>query len=484
MQRRFKKFIALGTLAYSILTYATLVGCAPATHQLNAADLKPDEHGVTEFMLGNGMKIIVKEDHRAPMSVVQLWYRVGANDEPGGLTGISHALEHMMFKGTPRYPADELTRTIKREGGRYNAFTGSDYTAYYEVFEKSRMPISFQIESDRMVNLTLREEDFAKEIEVVKEERRLRVDDQPKSRLSEQLYATAFNNSPSGRPVIGWMNDLDSMKINDLKTWYRNWYAPNNTVLVVAGDVTSGEVLDLAKRYMAPLKPVPLPERKPQHEPQQQGERRVVLKLPAKRPRLLMGYRAPSAGQADEQWEPYALAVLGSVLSGSGAARFAKNLVRGQKLAQSARTGYNLYARHDGLFTISAEPVKGVELDQLEAAIEREIKKVLCEGVAADELERVKAKVYAEEIYGRDSVTRQAYMLGALETIGAGWRAAYEFFDHIKQVTPDQVQKVAEKYLIKDHRTVAILDPQPIDPQPADPQHTESRAAASEAVPR
>lgn len=451
--------------------FGVFAGCAttsvqPSNDAAAESVSETNEHGVTEFTLDNGMKVIVKEDHRAPMSVVQIWYRVGSNDEPNGLTGVSHALEHMMFKGTPAYPAEELTRVIKREGGRYNAFTGTDYTAYYEIFEKSRMPISFQIESDRMVNLVLREEDFEKEIEVVKEERRLRTEDKPKSRLYEQLYATAFNVSPNRQPVIGWMDDLENMTLDDLKTWYRRWYAPNNALLMVAGDVTPEEVRRLAVRYMGPLKAAPLPERKPMREPAQHGEKRITVKLPAERPHLIMGYRAPSVGQADQPWEPYALTVLRSVLSGGGDARFAKRLVRGKKIAQHASAGYSLYGRYDDLFTISAEPVKGVDVAALEAAIEEEIERIKLDGVDAEELERVRAKVYSGEIYGRDSVTRQAYTLAALEILGAGWEATYEFVDRVKQVTPDQVQAVAKKYLVRNHRTVAVLDPQPIARRP------------------
>ncbi len=450
--------------------FGVVAGCAttavqPLSNAVAESGFETNEHGVTEFTLDNGMKVIVKEDHRAPMSVVQMWYRVGANDEPNGLTGVSHALEHMMFKGTPAYPAEKLTEVIKREGGRYNAFTGTDYTAYYEIFEKSRMPISFQIESDRMVNLVMREEDFEKEIEVVKEERRLRTEDKPKSRLYEQLYAAAFNSSPNRQPVIGWMDDLENMTLDDLKTWYRRWYAPNNALLMVAGDVTPEEVHQLATRYMAPLKAAPLPARKPKREPLQHGEKRVTVKLPAERPYFVMGYRAPSVGQTDQPWEPYALTVLRSVLSGGGDARFAKHLVRGKKIAQHASAGYSLYSRYDDLFTFSAEPVKGVDVATLEAAIEEEIEKIKRDGVAAEELERVRAKVYSGEIYGRDSVTRQAYTLAALEVIGVGWEAAYEFVDRIKQVTPEQVQAVAKKYLVKDHRTVAVLEPQPIAQQ-------------------
>ena len=440
-----------------------LCGCAVGNAPLQPhIEARSQEHSVTEFTLDNGMTVIVKEDHRAPMSVVQMWYRVGSNDEPGGLTGISHAFEHMMFKGTPRYPATELTRMIKREGGRYNAFTGSDYTAYYEVFEKSRMPLSFQIESDRMTNLAMRREDFDKEIEVVKEERRLRTEDKPKSRLFEQLYAAAFNSSPSGQPVIGWMNDLENMTLDDLNAWYRRWYAPNNAVLMVAGDVSVAEVSRLALQYMAPLKPVPLPPRKPRREAEQLGEKRIVVKLPAERPYLGIGYHAPAVGQAEQAWEPYALAVLRSALSGGRDARFMKRLVRDKKIAQSVSAGYSLYARHDSLFTIHAEPVAGVGIAELETAIEEEIQDLKDHGITADELERIITKAYAKEIYDRDSITRQAYTLAALETLGVGWQAAYAFFERIKQVTPQQVQEVAKKYLIQDQRTVAVLDPQPL----------------------
>ena len=328
------------------------------------------------------------------------------------------------------------------------------------------MAISLDIESDRMVNLEFREEDFEKEIEVVKEERRLRVEDKPRSRLHEQLYATAFNVSPSGRPVIGWMNDIENLTLDDLKTWYRRWYAPNNAVLMVAGDVTPGTVHRLAVRYLGRLEPVPLPERKLRREPRQYGERRAILKIPAKRPYLGIGYRAPHTGQTGEgmeEWEPYALAALKSALSGGSDSRFARHLVRGKKIAQHARAGYSLHSRHDGLFTIFAEPVEGTGIAELEAAIGEEIEKIRRDGVSAEELERIKAKVYANEIYGRDSVTRQAYTLAVLEVIGAGWRAAYEFPGRIRQVTPKQVQAVAQKYLVSDQRTVVVLDPQPME---------------------
>ena len=233
-------------------TFAVVLaaGCAqpPAYDDVTLA---APEHGVTEFTLDNGMKVLVQQDRRAPIVVAQIWYRVGGSDEYGGVTGISHLLEHMMFKGTEKYPRTAFTRTIKRYGGRDNAFTGSDYTAYYQHFEKVRLPVSFALESDRMVNLILREEDLEKEREVVKEERRWRVDDRPEALVGEQLYATAFNNAPYRNPVVGWMKDIEQLSLADLRDWYARWYAPNNAIYVVAGDVDPMQVRELAQRYFA-----------------------------------------------------------------------------------------------------------------------------------------------------------------------------------------------------------------------------------------
>ena len=215
---------------------------------------------VQEFMLDNGLKLVVKEDHRAPVVVSQVWYKVGSSYEHAGITGISHALEHMMFKGTKKYPPGEFSRIIATNGGEENAFTSSDYTAYFQTLEKSRLPISFELESDRMRNLVLPKDEFAREIEVVKEERRMRTEDDPQALLYETLNATAFETSPYRQPIIGWMSDLEAMKISSLKDWYKKWYAPNNATVVVVGDVNADEVYKLALKYFAPLPRENIPE--------------------------------------------------------------------------------------------------------------------------------------------------------------------------------------------------------------------------------
>ena len=441
-----------------------LVNVAACSYKQQAIGIlpPPNEYQITEFMLDNGMKVIVKEDHRAPLSIVQLWYRVGSSDEHNGITGISHALEHMMFKGTPKYPGEQLTEIIKREGGQYNAFTGPDYTAYYEVFEKSRMSLSFELESDRMMNLILDEQDFAKEIEVVKEERRLRTEDKPGSKVWEQLYATAFHNSPYGRPIIGWMDDLENLTLADLEKWYRKWYHPGNAFMVVAGDVEPEEVRRLAVKYMAPLPAGILPKRKPRREVPQLGERRIVVSAPAEKPFLVMGYKVPNYFNAEQLWETYALNLLSTVMSGTNSARFSKNIIRGQRIAQSASSSYDLYSPHDDLFAITATPLDGVSIMELEQAIEAEITKLKEALVTEKELDRIKIRHRAGQVYSRDSIRGQAYRLGQLEAVGAGWRQMYEIYKMLAEVTPEQIQAVARKYLVTSQRTVAIFEPEAI----------------------
>ena len=236
---------------------------------------------VHEYQLDNGLKLIVKEDHRAPVVVSQVWYRVGASYEHDGITGVSHVLEHMMFKGTDAHPPGEFTRIISENGGSENAFTSKDYTAYFQRLEKSRLPISFELEADRMRHLHLQDEEFQKEINVVMEERRLRTDDKPTALTYEQFMATAFLSSSVRIPTIGWMSDLENMQLNDLQQWYERWYAPNNAIVVVVGDVEPEAVLKQVKKYFGPLKPEEIVPVKPRTEPPQKGRRHITVRAPA-----------------------------------------------------------------------------------------------------------------------------------------------------------------------------------------------------------
>ncbi len=418
---------------------------------------------VKEYLLDNGLKVIVKEDHRAPIAVSQVWYKVGSSYEPKGITGISHVLEHMMFKGTEKHSPGEFSRIIAANGGSENAFTGRDYTAYFQTMSEDRLEVSFELEADRMRNLTLPEAEFAKEIEVVKEERRLRTEDKPTSLTYEQMAAVAYRNLPYAHPIIGWMNDLENMQVEDLKAWYRRWYAPNNATLVVVGDVEPEQVLTLAKKHFGPLKPEQIPQIKPLREPPQRGITRVQVKAPAREPYLVFGYKTPVVTTAAEEWEPYALDMLASVLDGGSSARFSRELVRGREIADSAGAEYNAYSRLSGMLLVDGTPAKGHSMDDLELALREQVDRLKEELVDMRELDRIRAQVVAGKVYERDSVFYQAMQIGMLETVGLDWRLQDQYVERIREITPEQVRAVARKYLKQENLTIAKLDPMPMD---------------------
>ncbi|HEB96262.1 MAG TPA: insulinase family protein [Sedimenticola thiotaurini] len=418
---------------------------------------------VQEYRLDNGMKVIVKEDHRAPIVVSQVWYKVGSSYEPVGITGISHVLEHMMFKGTEAHPPGEFSRIIAANGGRENAFTGRDYTAYFQTLSKDRLEVALELEADRMRNLTLPPEEFVKEVNVVKEERRMRTEDKPTSLTYEQFSAVAYRVLPYSHPVIGWMNDLDNLTIEDLRRWYRLWYAPNNATLVVVGDVDPQQVLALAKRHFGPLKPERIPTLKPLREPPQRGETRVRVKAPAKEPYLVLGYKTPVLRTAEQEWEPYALDMLASILDGGSSARLSRELVRGREIAVSAGAEYSAFTRLSGMLLLDGSPAPGTDMATLERALREQVDRLREEPVSRQELERIQAQVVASKVYELDSVFYQAMQIGTLETVGLDWRLLDQYVDRIKAVTPEQVQAVARKYLTDDALTVAVLEPLPLE---------------------
>lgn len=425
---------------------------------------------IEEFKLKNGLKVIVQEDHRSPVVVSQLWYRAGSIDEVNGKTGVAHVLEHMMFKGTKQVKAGQFSRLIAASGGKENAFTGADYTCYFQQLEKSKLPLAFKLEADRMANLQLTKEEFSKEIKVVMEERRWRTEDKPQSKVNEAFQGTVYRAHPYSRPVVGFMNDLENMTVEDAREWYHNWYAPNNATLVVVGDVKAKEVYQLAQQYFGKIKAKKLPVRKPQTEPQQIGERRVIVKAPAKLPYLLMGYHVPALQNPDSDWEPYALEVLAGVLSGNPSARLNQKLVREAQLAVDASAGYDILSRsRQSLFELDGTPSEGKTVAELEAAILQQVENIKQSGITKEELERVKAGVIAADVYQRDSMFYQAMQLGTIETTGFDWRIILSYPDKLRAVTPEQVQTVAKKYLVRDNLTIATLDPQPLDPN-AKPQ--------------
>jgi zinc protease len=421
-----------------------------------------DDNKVKEFMLENGLKILVKEDHRSPVVVSQIWYKVGSSYEENSKTGLSHLLEHLMFRGTEQYAAGQFSKIMAENGADENAFTSSDYTAYYQKLEKNRLAISFKLEADRMRNLKIDQKEFDKEREVVIEERKLRTDDKPTSLMYEIFKATAYQTSPYRNPIIGWMPDLKTLTLEDAKNWYQRWYAPNNAVLVVAGDVNSEEVFELAKKHFGDLKPSNITPTISTQEIPQFGVKRLVVKKPAKLPYLLMGYKVPSVKTTEKTWIPYALQIISYILDGGESSRFSRYLVREKEIATIAGSSYDTFGRLDELFVLSGTPTQNNTVETLEIAIHEQLQRLKTELIKEEELKRIKAQLVASKTYEKDSVFYQAMQMGQLESIGLSYKLADDVVEKLSAITPEQIQMVAQKYFVDDSLTVAVLEPLPL----------------------
>ncbi|MBU1363848.1 MAG: insulinase family protein [Gammaproteobacteria bacterium] len=422
-----------------------------------------------ETTLKNGLRIIVKEDHRAPTAVQMVWYRIGSTDEVDGASGVAHVLEHMMFKGTPKVGPGEFNKRVAAAGGRDNAFTSRDYTAYFQQVPKEKLDDVMALEADRMRHLNVDAKEFAQEIKVVMEERRMRTDDEPQSKLFEQMNAVAFQAHPYRRPIIGWMNDLETMTAADAKAWYDTWYVPNNAYVVITGDVDHKEVFALAEKYYGPLEGRALPPRKQQIEPAQEGTRQLTVKAPAELPVLIMGYKAPVLRDIEKDSDPYALEMLASILDGHDAARFNKKLVREDKVALSAGVDYDATARGPGMIYLHGTPSEGKTVGDLEAALRAEIARVQKDGISEQELKRAKAQLIAGQVYKLDSMFGQAMEIGQIEAVGLPYQKLDRMIEKLQKVTADDVQAVAQKYFNDDTLTIGRLDPQPLDGKPRRP---------------
>ena len=428
-----------------------------------------------ETTLANGLRIIVKEDHRAPTAVHMVWYRIGSMDEVDGASGVAHVLEHMMFKGTPSVGPGEFNQRVAAAGGRDNAFTSRDYTAYFQQIPKEKLEEMMALEADRMRHLSVDPKAFEQEIKVVMEERRMRTDDNPQAKLFEQMNAAAYQAHPYRRPIIGWMNDLENMTAADAKAWYDQWYVPNNAYVVISGDVDHQAVFALAEKHYGPLAGRALPARRPLVEPVQQGIRRIHVKAPAELATLIMAWKAPVLRDIEQDKEPYALEMLAAALDGHEAARFTKKLVRQDKLALSVDISYDGTARGPGMIYISGTPAEGKTVAQLEAALRTEISRLQKEGIGEDELKRARAQLVASQVYKLDSMFGQAMEIGQTEAADLSYRQLDRMLEKLQQVSAADLQAVARKYFSDDTLTVGILDPQPLDGQPRRPTSSAHR---------
>lgn len=418
-----------------------------------------------EFVLSNDMKVLLIEVPKAPVVTVQVWYKVGSRNEVMGRAGLSHMLEHMMFKGTAKYPKGTFSRLIRKNGGIDNAFTGQDFTAYFENLSADRVGLALELEADRMQGLALDLKEFQTEREVVKEERRLRTEDDPQGALVEALFAQTFFSHPYHWPVIGWFSDLDAMSLDDLQRHYDTFYSPNNATLVVAGDINADELIQTIRNLFEPIPRGPSPKQTISAEPTQRGERRFFLKREAQVPFVIMGFRVPNYSSEDA----YALNVLESILSQGKSSRLYQRLVYDQKNSLAVGADYSLMQTDPGLFYFYALVNPGSKVEAVEDALQSEISRLQAEPPSELELQRAKNQIEASRIFEQDSNFRRAMLLGQSESIGAGWKWLDEFLDHMKAVTAKDIQRVAKEYLVPDNRTVGILIPLPSKAQEPSP---------------
>ncbi|MDP3170252.1 MAG: pitrilysin family protein [Polaromonas sp.] len=454
--------LALGLILLSL--------AAPAVHAQAAA---PPSASVTQFQLANGLTVIVKTDRRAPTAAHMLWVRVGSMDEVDGTTGVAHVLEHMMFKGTRDLKPGEFSRRVAALGGRENAFTSRDATGYYQQIPSGKLEDVMRLEADRFARNQWVDDEFKRELEVVKEERRLRTEDSPRALMYETANAITFLASPYRRPVVGWMSDLDAMTPDDARAFYRRWYVPANAAVVVAGDVDVAQVRRLAEKYYGSIPAGAVPARKPRIEPVQTGLRKLDFKAPASQAYVSLsfkvpGLRTPGAGAGTGEAfnrDALALTVLSAVLDGYSGARLDRALTQGdQRLADSAGASNGLIGRGPQLFSLDGVPAEGKTAQQVSDALRAQVAKVASEGVSEAELKRVKTQWIASETYKLDALFSQASQLGSFWINGLPLDTDERLITQLRSITAAEVQSVAARYFGDDQLTIATLMPQPPDP--------------------
>ena len=410
-----------------------------------------------ETTLKNGLKVIIREDHRSPMVMTQIWYAVGSSDESGNLLGISHILEHMMFKGTQKVPNDEFTRLSRMYGGSINASTFTNYTNYYQLYPRTYFPLALELEADRMRNLLLRQQDFEPEVKVVMEERRLRTDDNPRSLAFERFKWIAYPTSHYRQPVIGHMKNLQNIQLKDVKKWYQDWYTPNNAVLIIVGDVDAENALRQVQKYFGDIPSRTTPPRNDVLEFDRVGYRHMELNLAVKVPNLYMAWNVRSLATAKNPQDAYALTIIKNVLDSGISSRLQDRLVRDKKVLTALSVSYDPYNRGDSLFSVSALPADGISLQEAEKAIQDEINILKTELIQPKEVERVTAKFVANLIYSQDDIVGQSKMIGNLEINGLSYRLIDQLPQHFETVTPQDIQRVANIYFVRDNLSTLYL---------------------------
>ena len=438
------------------------------TQTIQTLNASPAVSRVSEFKLGNGLQVVVVPDHRAPVVTHYVWYRVGSADEPAGVSGIAHFLEHLMFKSTDKIESGSFSKVVARMGGQDNAFTSHDVTGYYQRIAKDRLKTVMEMEADRMVNLKLTEKEVATEREVIIEERRSRTENSPSSILSEQMSATLYQNHPYRIPIIGWMHEMAKLSREDALTFYKRFYAPNNAIVVVAGDVTVEEVKALAEAAYGALKPNPgIKLRQRPQEPPHRAARRVELKDPrAGNASVRRFYLTPSIPTA-APGEAEALYLLMKIAANGSTSRLYQSLVSEEKIASSAGgwySGTGLDSGSIGIFVVAAE---GIDLDKVEAGVDRVLHEMREKGVTPDELDRAKKAFIAEFVYESDSQSALARRYAEGMLLGLTIDQVNDWPAAIAKVTAEDVTRVAVKYLDIRHSVTGRLIPTAPEPENA-----------------
>jgi zinc protease len=435
-----------------------LLVCASLSHAVHAA--QPYAERVHEKTLPNGLKVLLLEEHKAPLGVFQVWYRVGSRNEELGKTGLAHLLEHLMFKGTQKVGPEEYSKIIQRNGGNDNAFTSDDGTTYFATMASDRLAVIVDLEADRMQNLTFDEAQFTPEHHVVMEERRLRNDDNPVAALFELISSIGYSAHPYQWPTVGWMSDLTQATRDDALAFYRTFYAPGNAFVVCVGDFSTDALeaqIDTAFGIVPPGANAPPLVRAV--EPVQQGERRAVLQREAELPFIALAYHVPNLSSADGP----ALEVLSAILGGGKSSRLYRHLLYDKRLARDVGTSYELTSVDPSLFLVYAQPLPGKPISQLEKELLAEIAVLQTKEVSERELLKAKNALEASFVLGQDSLFYQALLLGQYELAG-GWRQVDNYVPSVRAVTADDIQRVATFYFTAANRTVGTLDPLPIPP--------------------